>query len=333
MKRKLTLSFLFLAFAIISAFAQRNPSPFLLMTNDFQFAGFETTTETKFPDHFVGWRGPQVVATNQVPSHISRMPSVIPTDVQASGNITTLGLRSAGTTAASGIFNLTTTAAALQGFGITNLDGAGGPFALVLAVNTQNCKGITLEWRGRLYALVVDAGRAGVQAQFRTDSVGIWTNIANSQFYSLETDLVNGTAQNIVFRTTLPEAVEGKPYVQIRWLYFAQEDAVVFAGGDGIHIDDISVTVAERAVTFANSSLVKSTKLVYPNPSNGIFNLNLPQNEKLTTIEVFNLLGFKVAELSDFESNQINLGDLPAGQYTLKASGKTNQYTQRILIQ
>ncbi len=333
MKRKLTLCFLVLCLAAKFTSAQQNPAPFLLMTNNFEFLGFETATETKFPDHFRGWRGPQVVATNPVPSHISRMPSTVPTTPQASGTITTLSLRSAGTTAASGIFNLTTMPAPLQGFGITNLDGAGGPFALVLAINTQNCKGISLQWRGRLYALVVDNGRAGIQAQYRTDSTGAWTTISNSQFYSLETDLLVATQQNILFNTTLPEDVENKPYVQIRWLYFAQEDAIVFAGGDGVHINEIKVIAAQRGITSINNKIKTNSKFAYPNPSNGIFNLNIPQSDNIATVEVYNVLGFKVAEVSDFTSNQINLSDLPAGQYTLKAVSKTNQYTQRVFIQ
>jgi len=55
---------------------------------------------------------------------------------------------------------------------------------------------------------------------------------------------------------------------------------------------------------------------VYPNPSNGSIYLNESVNEN-SKILIFDLLGNNILE-ADFNKQEINLDDLPKGNYILK---------------
>jgi hypothetical protein len=71
------------------------------------------------------------------------------------------------------------------------------------------------------------------------------------------------------------------------------------------------------------SSAVK----VYPNPSNGMFNVNLSAFETIRSIEVYDLTGKRVMEIYP-NSNQtmLDLSNLAGGIYTLKVvSDESNQ--------
>ncbi|MGG7036433.1 MAG: T9SS type A sorting domain-containing protein [Flavobacterium sp.] len=72
---------------------------------------------------------------------------------------------------------------------------------------------------------------------------------------------------------------------------------------------------------------------VYPNPSNGIFNIDLTHvKESYNNIRVYNILGAKIYEGSLLKSlNQIDLSNVPTGYYVAHISGEENSTTVKLI--
>ena len=71
--------------------------------------------------------------------------------------------------------------------------------------------------------------------------------------------------------------------------------------------------------------------VVYPNPSNGSFNLNLGAGQ--WNVQVFDITGRKVYESHMDGRSAIDLGQCQKGIYFLKAKNETRALTTKILIQ
>lgn len=83
------------------------------------------------------------------------------------------------------------------------------------------------------------------------------------------------------------------------------------------------------AFTMANSIRV------YPNPSNGIFNVRIPQFTGKVTLQVVDLNGRTVYSQNEDHFNvekSINLGGLQNGVYILKVNGSEFNYSSKIMI-
>lgn len=99
-----------------------------------------------------------------------------------------------------------------------------------------------------------------------------------------------------------------------------------FAGS--AYIDNLKINDEVMAVNDATKGNIK----LYPNPVKDILKLNLPNGEKISSIEVYNTLGQKVSDFSNVE--EINLKQLKAGVYIINLknnNGKT--YTSKIVKQ
>lgn len=98
------------------------------------------------------------------------------------------------------------------------------------------------------------------------------------------------------------------------------ENAITAAGGS-------AALVVNNCSALEIEELTLTDVTIYPNPSNGTFNLGLTSpNSDVLNIEVFDLIGSKVWEKKDVAivdgSNQIilSMNELNYGQYILKAS-------------
>lgn len=83
---------------------------------------------------------------------------------------------------------------------------------------------------------------------------------------------------------------------------------------------------------FQNSSLFK----IYPNPTNGLLNININNYVGELQINVFDLNGRQVynQNVSDFNNtNAINLESLSAGIYVLKLQGENLNYSEKIILE
>jgi len=73
---------------------------------------------------------------------------------------------------------------------------------------------------------------------------------------------------------------------------------------------------------------------VYPNPSNGIFNIAVDDDNDIQSIEVFDLLGKKVFEANDLSGANaiINLQNASKGMYLIKVKTINGVAKERIAI-
>lgn len=99
-----------------------------------------------------------------------------------------------------------------------------------------------------------------------------------------------------------------------------------FAGS--AYIDNLKINDEVMAVNDAAKGNIK----LYPNPVKDILKLNLPNGEKISTIEVYNTLGQKVSDFSNVE--EINIKHLKAGVYIINLkNSKGKAYTSKIVKQ
>lgn len=98
--------------------------------------------------------------------------------------------------------------------------------------------------------------------------------------------------------------------------------------GGSAYIDNLKINDEVLAVNDATKGNIK----LYPNPVKDILKLNLPNGEKISTIEVYNMVGQKVADFSNVE--EINLKQLNAGVYIINLkNNKGKTYTSKIVKQ
>ena len=72
--------------------------------------------------------------------------------------------------------------------------------------------------------------------------------------------------------------------------------------------------------------------VLYPNPSNGIFNIQLQQNEKFS-VTIFDIQGRKIVEQSFNTNNAImQLQNLPKGFYQLQLAQKNKLYIRKLIL-
>ena len=132
-------------------------------------------------------------------------------------------------------------------------------------------------------------------------------------------------------------------------------NADVAVGNGEVHVvwqDDGSGTVKYRKGFFSSSAGINSETdvnsiSVYPNPSNGKFNLKISQFEdlKIESVEIYNVYGQKVDELMSGRVNELNptqqfnnsitldLSNQPSGVYFVKANQGSNFYFQKFVKQ
>ena len=71
--------------------------------------------------------------------------------------------------------------------------------------------------------------------------------------------------------------------------------------------------------------------LVYPNPSNGSFNLNFGAGQ--WNVEVYDITGRKVYENRMDGNSVLDLGACRKGMYFLKATGESRGVTAKVMVQ
>ena len=94
-------------------------------------------------------------------------------------------------------------------------------------------------------------------------------------------------------------------------------------------------TSLKQIVMFQETQSVDETEnsgfVVYPNPSNGQFNLDL--GEGRWDVEVYDLTGREIYRGIHEGHSAINLGQCPKGMYFLKAKNQSPELTTKLMIQ
>ncbi len=116
--------------------------------------------------------------------------------------------------------------------------------------------------------------------------------------------------------------------------WFTEQYSPTMAQGDELimGLDSISsvksMQVEKKPETTAKNEawIMGDDVLLYPNPVSDILNINVPNSENYTLIEVFDALGRKVKSIVPVQpTNQIYVGDLPNGSYFLILQGETQK--------
>ncbi len=91
------------------------------------------------------------------------------------------------------------------------------------------------------------------------------------------------------------------------------------------------ITLLTRIPEIGQNNLIK----IYPNPSNGLFNIEFTGVEPLQSLSIFDLSGRKVLEknVSSGKIISINMSDLASGWYTIILKTDKETQTQKIIIQ
>ena len=71
---------------------------------------------------------------------------------------------------------------------------------------------------------------------------------------------------------------------------------------------------------------------IYPNPSNGDFNIIFDETNGKHSVEIFSLLGQKVFEKNNMESSSISVTNLQKGTYVIKVTKDSKSRTEKIII-
>jgi chitodextrinase len=71
---------------------------------------------------------------------------------------------------------------------------------------------------------------------------------------------------------------------------------------------------------------------IYPNPSNGDFNIIFDDTNGKHSVEIFSLLGQKVFEKNNMESSSISVTNLQKGTYLIKVTKDSKSSTEKIII-
>lgn len=96
-----------------------------------------------------------------------------------------------------------------------------------------------------------------------------------------------------------------------------------------VAFDDLSWT-CYSALGF--ESLSQKEFKIYPNPSNGNFNVIFDDSNGIHSVEIISLLGQKVFEKNNVKSASISVTNLPKGTYLIKVTKDSKSRTEKIII-
>lgn len=139
-------------------------------------------------------------------------------------------------------------------------------------------------------------------------------------WYQLKTE-ITADAIKYYINNNLVYTGENFSKTNLEGLNFVHDN---FAGS--AYIDNIKINNENLSV-----NAVKSQKLtIYPNPVKEVLNVKIPEGEKIRSLEIYNVLGQKVAQFTD--QREISLHTLKSGIYVLKVlTDKGSLYNTKII--
>ncbi|MDB3905551.1 T9SS type A sorting domain-containing protein [Crocinitomicaceae bacterium] len=123
---------------------------------------------------------------------------------------------------------------------------------------------------------------------------------------------------------------ENIPNVPVTDLYIQEAEKVLFAATYGRSI--YKKSIQENPLSIFESSPIDNV-LIYPNPSEGIVNVKLPENVLSAHIYFFNALGRVVYDKKlNHKESAINTSELTGGIYYVKISANNNSSIVKLMI-
>lgn len=192
--------------------AQTNPTPHILSQQDYTFSHYAfNSAMTGYPPSMQGWVGNGVNLAQTAPTNLQATGDLAPCFNCGRGNSRFYRGRFSGVSLQNGHLG----------------DGTAAPVAICLALNTEDCFGIQLSYLAVMDSLVSTLGLSSLQLQYRIGTSGNWVNVDNEILTSTNTadQTTDYRAYNTRVKSSqvlLPDTLNDRAVVQLRWLVFGQ---------------------------------------------------------------------------------------------------------------
>lgn len=117
---------------------------------------------------------------------------------------------------------------------------------------------------------------------------------------------------------------------------YSLQASVQFTNQDGTTVfdeclkDNVTITGNTTSIILLELATLK----IYPNPNNGIFNVEIPNLVNKASLQIFSLIGKSILQQSfTLVNNQIDVSALPDGVYLIKVETEDGYVTRRIIKQ
>ena len=158
------------------------------------------------------------------------------------------------------------------------------------------------------------------------EEVNSYTFDQANHVYSEDITLLNAGCYRIRVRDIAGEGM-GSGYFQFK----DANNNVVFKGGGQVAPFTYELSSELNCDgTLSVEEIEKELPLVYPNPSTGLFNLNLGKGN--WQVQVYDITGRKVLESQNDGMGSIDLGGHQSGMYFLKATNETQEINTKIMV-
>ncbi len=103
--------------------------------------------------------------------------------------------------------------------------------------------------------------------------------------------------------------------------------------GDGGTINSFSIDICYIAPSLNTTENSLSTSIVYPNPTQDVINIKMPQINGSATLKLYDIQGRQVLETKTNNSNEVlHIGNLQEGIYMLSIETATGKITKKIVL-
>ncbi len=199
----------------------------------------------------------------------------------------------------------------INAFAGNHTAGSGGDGAAATAAQLSFPSSVSVDNAGSIY--ITDQGNNTVR---RVDSLGVISLFAGNHTNGYTGDGLAPTSAKLNSPTSVAADGWGKIYIA--------------DNGNNV-IRAVTYGVAAVSPLPATAAGIK----VFPNPSTGVFTLQLPQTGNAATVTVLDVLGCIVATKSvdnSIQTTTIDVAKMPAGSYLLQVSTASKTYKEKLVI-
>jgi len=101
--------------------------------------------------------------------------------------------------------------------------------------------------------------------------------------------------------------------------------------GNNLYIDNVNIGM----MTDIAENNIQDEIQIYPNPTNGIINIQVPDDLRNTDISIYNMQGAEILKIETSEGERIysaDLGEYSEGMYLIRVNKANQIYTKKILL-
>lgn len=185
---------------------------------------------------------------------------------------------------------------------------------------------------------------SSIQLNINTDCNGCnvyaWIDYNRNGLYETNefTELRTNTLPNTIYRTTIPIPGNSLPgvtglRVSSTWGGTYMTAAEACASKSYNEIENYTLTIATNQLGLGVSESLKTAINLYPNPANGIFELEIPETVKPLAFDVMDLTGKTLLNRkAEPGKTSLDLTGLPNGTYLVRLLTSAGSVTKKVMI-